>query len=395
MKNVSFTFIFVLFVCGCSRVQDNIKSLHWGNFKATLTESGELHAVNSKMINMPDFSWHYGKTKIVDMGIEGTIVKKGAYVAQVDTSNVIRILVQTESELAIAQADYQKLLIEHKSSLRQWESELESAEAALRLSEIDTLSVQFESIAKKEQSQIEHHMCKLEIDKLKAKILYGEQIQKEEKFILEEKIKNQERAILNAHDTVSRFTLLAPADGMIEYRRRGRPRRKISIGDEFWPGEPIIGLPDLSKMKAAITVNERDVKKILIGQSVMVRLDAFPQRAFHGVITSISKMCHSEDDDSQIKVFDVEILLDDNDPILKPGMTISSEIFVAELEDVFYIQTEYIYEEETGFCIYVSREGDQIRIPVKLGPRNPKQVVVYGNLQKSDMPIYAPKQEES
>ncbi|MCK5347478.1 MAG: hypothetical protein KAR20_28910, partial [Candidatus Heimdallarchaeota archaeon] len=90
-----------------------------------------------------------------------------------------------------------------------------------------------------------------------------------------------------------------------------------------------------------------------------------------------------------------EILLDDNDPVLKPGMTISSEIFVAELEEVFFVRTEYIYEQTGGFCIYVDREGDPLRIPVKLGPRNPKQVVVYGNLEKSDIPIYAPKQEES
>jgi hypothetical protein len=238
-------------------------------------------------------------------------------------------------------------------------------------------------------------MCKLEINKLEAKIFYRKQIQKEEKFILAKKIENHKRAIQKAQDTIDRFTLRAPADGMIEYRRTGRPRRKISIGDEFYRGYPIIGLPDLSKMRASTMINERDIKKLKLGQSAHVRLDAFPQRTFHGVVTSISKMCHPEEDDSQIKVFDVEILLDETDIILKPGMTISCEIFVAELEDVFYVQTSHVYEQADGYCIYVERDGDPKRIPVKLGPRNLKQVVIYGDLEETDLLMKAPEQEKS
>jgi len=395
MNAIFSSFIVMILILGCARDKDESGRLQRGNFKATITESGELQAVSSRIINMPDFSWEYGKIKIIDLETEGTVIKKGAYIAQIDTSSVARKLVQTQSDLAIAEADYQKLLIEHVSALRQLDSELNSAQAALKLSEIDTLSVQFETIAKKEQSHIEHEKCRLEISKLKVKILYREQIQKEEKFILAKKIENHKRAIRDAQNTIDRFTLHAPADGMIEYRSRGRPRRKISIGDEFYRGEPIIGLPDLSKMRATTTVNERDIKKLELGQSANVRLDAFPQRTFHGVVTSISKMCHREEDDSQIKVFDVEILLDETDIILKPGMTISCEIFVAELEDVFYVQSSHIYEEVDGYCIYVSRDGDRMRIPVKLGPRNPKQVVIYGDLEVSDILLNAPEQEES
>jgi RND family efflux transporter MFP subunit len=384
----------ILFIWACSGSDSDLKTLERGKFRATLTESGELHAVNSKIINMPDFSWQYGKTKIVDMKTEGIIVKKGTYIAQVDTSNVVRNLVQTKADLEIAEADFQKLLIEHVSARRQLESELNAAEAALRLAEIDTLSVQFETVAKKEQSKIEHEMCLLEVNKLRSKIFYQSQIHQEEKFILEEKIKNHKRAIRNARDTINRFTLFAPADGMIEYLRRGRPRRKISVGDEFYPGDPIIGLPDLSKMKAATTVNERDVKKVSLGQSVSIRLDAFPQKAFIGKVVFISKMCHPQDEDSQIKVFDVEILLDETDIILKPGMTINCEILVTELEDVFSVRTEHIHEEAEGYCIYIEREGARVRIPVRLGPRNSKAIVVYGDLKESDTLMSAPDLEK-
>jgi len=394
MSRISRTLILSILFISCSSRTNESGTLDWGDFEATLTESGELAAVSARMINMPDFDWRFGKSKIVDLGIEGTLVQKGDFVAQIDTANVVRELVQSLSDLAIAQADYQKMKIEQQAAVRQLESELQAAEAALRLANIDTMSVQFETRAKREQSRIERQMSALEVEKLKAKLHFQRLIQVEDKKILEEKIKNHQRTIQSAHETIRRFTLLAPADGMIEYSTRGRSRTKIAVGDEFWPGDPIIGLPDLSKMKAVITVNERDIRKVEINQTASVRLDAFPQRAFNGKVISISKMCHAKERDSQIKVFDVEILLEKNDPILKPGMTISCEITVAQLEEVFYTPLDAVSEEDGRFYIYVQRDGDRLKIPVKIGSRNTHFIVIYGNLRKSDILLKATDQEQ-
>jgi HlyD family secretion protein len=393
MTRLRCAYILCILLFGCSGSNNSSATLDWGDFEATLTESGELLAVSARIVNMPDFDWRYGESKIVDLGTEGSLVKKGDFIAQIDTSNVVRELVQSLSDLAIAEADYQKMKIEHQAALRQLEAELQAAEAALRLANIDTLSVQFETKAKREQSRIERQMALLEVEKLTATLTFQKLIQKEEKTILEEKIKNHQRTIANARQTIKRFTILAPSAGMIVYSTRGRSRTKIAIGDEFWPGDPIIGLPDLSKMKAAITVNERDIKKVAIGQTATLRLDAFPQRAFNGRVISISKMCHPKERDSQIKVFDVEILLDENDPVLKPGMTISCEITVARLQDVFYTPLESVQEQNGRFYIYVERDGERLKVPVKIGSRNTHHVVIYGNLQKSDILLKAAGRE--
>ena len=375
----------LLIIYSCSgKFRDTIPLQH-GYFKATLTESGELQAVNSRMINMPDYNPRYGEAKILAMQDEGTQVKKGEYVAQIDTSNVVRILKETISNLAIAEADYKKLLIEQESEMRQLESELRSAKAALALAIVDTQSVLFEPKSKRERSRLEYLRSAIDVSKLEAKLNYTQQIQREDKTILEAKIKNNVREIRNAQQTIDRFTITAPADGMIEYRRRGRSRRKISIGEEFWPGEPIIGLPDLSRMKAAIMVNETDIEKIEIGQSVSIRLDAFPQEAFPGKIVTISRMCRYKDrDNPDVKVFDVEILLEGTSIILRPGMTVSCEITIAEFDDVYYIPVEFVQETEDGYQILVKRGSQEKEIKVKLGPRNAHAVVVYGDFLQDD-----------
>jgi multidrug efflux pump subunit AcrA (membrane-fusion protein) len=375
---------------------DGSTRISWGDFKATITESGELRAVNSKMINMPDFDWAYGKRKILDMLEEGTFVKKGQYIAQIDTSNDVRILKETRSNLAISLVDYEKLLIEQKSTFRQLESDLLLAQASLRLASVDTQSVQFESKAKRERSRLEYKMFRLEVEKLTAKLNYTKLIQKEDRVILEAKIANHKRAINNAIDTINRFTLLAPANGMIEYLRIGRPRRKISIGDELWPGEPIIGLPDLSQMKVAMNIGETDIYKIEVGQTASVRLDAFPKKSFPGTIISISKICgYKDEDEADLKVFDVEVLLEGTDAILKPGMTVGCEIAIADLRDVYFVHLSYVQEELSGFVIYIMRESQERSVPVKLGPRNAKQIVVYGDFSKSDLLIQPDKKEQA
>jgi HlyD family secretion protein len=386
----------VLFVIGCYSKSGSTIPIQRGYFKATLTESGELQAVNSRMINMPDYNPRYGEAKILAMQDEGTQVKKGDYVAQIDTSNVVRILTETVSNLAIAQADYQKLLIEQESEMRQLESELRSVKAALALAVVDTQSVLFEPKSKRERSRLEYLRSAIDVSKLESKLKYTRQIQREDKTILEAKIKNNIREIQNARRTIDRFTITAPADGMIEYRRRGRSRRKISIGEEFWPGEPIIGLPDLSQMKAAIMVNETDIEKIELGQPASVRLDAFPQEAFPGKIVTISRMCRYKDRDNQdIKVFDVEVLLEETNIILRPGMTVSCEITIAEFEDVFHIPVEYVQETAGGYQILVKRGSKEKEIKVKLGARNAKEVVVYGDLLQDDRLAYPQEREKA
>ena len=141
MRPLLINIIILIVYIGCNVAPEGSTLISWGDFKATITESGELRAVNSKMINMPDFDWEYGKRKILDMLEEGTLVKKGQYIAQIDTSNDVRILKETRSNLAISLADYEKLLIEQKSPFRQLESDLQLAHASLRLASVDTQSV--------------------------------------------------------------------------------------------------------------------------------------------------------------------------------------------------------------------------------------------------------------
>ena len=373
----------IIFI-SCNMSNDESAVINHGSFEASIIETGELLAVNSRIISIPNFSWHLGKAKIIELKKEGLNVKQGAIVAQLDTSALVRVLRQKEAELQIAQADLNKLLVEHNYQMRNIYANVEAARASFNRALIDTQRVKFEPLTKKELYHLNLQKEQLTLKNNEFKIESTHKIQEEELMIQKEKINQIISAIDKAERNLKRFTIKAPANGMIEYRKNRRTNRKVQIGDEFWPGRPIIGLPDLSRIKVKTQVNETDISKLKLNQKVIVKLDAYPQKSFTGHIIHVGKICHKEDNESKIKIFNVEVLLDNVDIILRPGMTVSCEIIVAELNDVFFVDNVFINQENDSYFLYIKKSSDVNKIRVTLGPRNSKSVVVYGDIDDGD-----------
>ena len=369
------------FCCKVGAPQSVVKS---GPFRVSLVETGELLAVNSRVVVMPMFDWDYGEPKLTELAKEGITVKKGDVVGQLETAGVVRVQGQKEADLAIARADMNKLLVQQEFDRKKTNSELTSAEAALRMALIDTQRTRFESPSKMEISRLNLKMAEVELQNCKQNAETLLKIQKEQLLIQTEQINRILAEIQNAKDTIKLFTLRAPADGMIEYRRMRRSREKIRVGDDFRPGEPLIGLPDLSRMKVVTEINEKDIQKIRVGQQVWVRLDAYPKKSYEGAVSTIGIICREKEDKSRIKVFEVEILLKESSMALRPGMTVSCEIVVSELPEALFVDNNFIYQSGSEYFVQVARSSRIRPVAVKLGPRNNKFVVVSGDLKAGD-----------
>ncbi len=161
-----------------------------------------------------------------------------------------------------------------------------------------------------------------------------------------------------------------------------RSREKVKIGDQLWSGRAIVGLPDLSKMKVLTAVNETDISKIYSGRDVEVRLDAFPKIPFSGKIIKIAQVCHPLNTNRKVKVFDVEVLLDENDPILKPGMTVRCEFLSGDAEVL--IDPDCIGRDDEGTFVTVVDGQERTRVPVRIGKKSGDLLAVRGSLRPGD-----------
>ena len=350
-----------------------------------------MQAARYSIVSMPYFRGEYGRPKIEHLEKEGLWVKKGDKVGKIETLGVEKALGQKKVDLQIALRELDKLKVEQSNEITGLEAELRQAQGALRLAAMDTQRVAFESRIKKELKRLEYRKAELNLRKIEQKIEDKHWIQAEDLLIKQAKITQIIAAIEKAERAIERFTLRAPAEGMIEYRKF-RGGRKVAIGDQLWRGRAIIGLPDLNQMKILTTVGETDIDKVQVGMRTSVRLDAFPKVAFGGSITSISRISRRKDRESRIKVFDVEVLLDTTDPILRPGMTVSCEFLVAALEDALWVPPACVHKEEMGYVVYVKKTLGLKTVAVELGARKADAVVVQGDLQVGDRVLAGRKQ---
>lgn len=382
MKKYGFLFFSLLLFVACSEEENpDFFKIHRGKFIASIVETGELQAVNSRVVVMPNLGWRDRRPKIAWIIDEGSEVKSGDFVLQVDSSNVMKYLREKENELEMALADQRNMLTRHSNEIRQFESQIESAKAELRLAQLQNEKSQFESARNKKVAGLRLENSQLSFKKLERQFATRKKIQENELAIQELKILQLRNEIINSETDIKKTRLFAPIKGIVEYKENWRTGQKIRVGDQVYRRNPLLGIPDLSQMKVLTAVNETDIQKIHMNQKVVVRLDAFPNMPFEGKIIEISRLCHEKRKQPQVKLFDIEILLDESDPVLKPGMTVSCEIVVARLDDAIYISNKAIYKENSHFYIFLQDGGTYKKTQVELGARNSEYSVIQGDFK--------------
>lgn len=354
-----------------------------GDFEATLTETGELLAVNARSVLMPYLGWKYGwQFKITGLAEHGSEVHKGDSVAQVDPANVQKFLLEQENLLEVEKANLTKLLVEQSNKTHELEAKLKEVQADYNLKKLELERYQFESERKQEIKELEFSQARVHMERITRSMELEKIIAVNGRKIQEIKVAQIDGNIQEARDALGKLTVLSPLDGIFQVSKNRRTQKLYRVGDDTYQGAELALVPDLQKIKVKSTINEADIGKVKSGQEVVVRLEAFPDRPFPGKLTEIGKLSHNKEEDSKVKVFDTVILLDDADPALKPGMTVSCEIIFAKLKDVLYVDNRCLKKEEGQYYILIKDQGNRVKKQVEIGPRNNLYTVVYGDFKQ-------------
>ncbi|MBD3332992.1 efflux RND transporter periplasmic adaptor subunit [candidate division GN15 bacterium] len=195
----------------------------------------------------------------------------------------------------------------------------------------------------------------------------------------EVEVERAEDKVRLAQRELDQLTMFAPLPGLVVYLEiwKGGTRGKVQEGDSPWPGQGLVNIPDLSEMIVKTTVSEVDANKVDTGQEVIVKLDALPDKEYHGQVISKSTLARKKDYSSKINVFDVEVLISDNDDHLKPGMSASCEIVVERVPDVVSVPLEAVFEREGETVVYLSNKKKR---EVDVGRRNDMSIEIVDGL---------------
>ena len=106
----------------------------------------------------------------------------------------------------------------------------------------------------------------------------------------------QSRAILNAtHDTLSKTTVRSPIDGIVT-TLPVKAGEVTVIGTMNNAGTQLMTISDMSTVQAVLMVDETPSRNVKVGQKAMLRVDAYPDRTFDGVVTEVGHSPIQKDD---------------------------------------------------------------------------------------------------
>lgn len=188
----------------------------------------------------------------------------------------------------------------------------------------------------------------------------------------------------------------ATVSGLVIYKEVffGSEKRKVQVGDQVWPNQPLIMLPDLSKMVVETQVRETDIYKVEKNQQVLISADAYPELKLRGGVDFIGTLAQEDDARRGGKYFTVSILVERADPRLRPGMSARVELLVERLENANYVPLEAVFERGGKHYCYLVRGGSAEAREVLIGPSNENHVVIEAGLEPGDRVLLADPKDE-
>ncbi len=196
--------------------------------------------------------------------------------------------------------------------------------------------------------------------------------------------------------SLAQCEIRATVAGLVIYKDVffGSEKRKVQVGDQVWPNQPLIMLPDLSQMVVDTQVRETDIYKVQKDQEVLISVDAYPELELTGKVNYIGTLAQTDRARHGGKYFTVTILTDDADPRLRPGMTTRVELLVERLDKATYVALEAVFERGGRNYVYVVRNGSTELQEVLVGPSNENHIVVEAGVTVGDWVLLGDPNEE-
>jgi membrane fusion protein (multidrug efflux system) len=186
------------------------------------------------------------------------------------------------------------------------------------------------------------------------------------------------RASLDQSETLLRYaTITAPFSGIIT-------QRSVDPGALIQANSPIVGLMDFSKVRLQVSVPEIEASRVAVGQPVLVTTDNLPGTHFDGKVTRFTYAL-----DAASRTMLAEVMLDNPDLTLRPGMLVTARIGIEHKESALLMPVDSLVMEKANAFAYTVDGGKAAKHPLKVGFNDGQNVEVLEGLNASDAVILA------
>ncbi|PYJ71455.1 MAG: efflux RND transporter periplasmic adaptor subunit [Verrucomicrobia bacterium] len=155
-------------------------------------------------------------------------------------------------------------------------------------------------------------------------------------------IERAQAASSQARDQLSKTTIYSPMDGTITVLNSKLGERLVATNQ--FAGTEVMRVADLTHMQAVVDVNENDVVNVKLGDKANIKIDAYGDRKFKGVVQQIANTGKTTGAGTQEEVtnFEVKIRIDDHDVALRPGLSCTADIETNMVKDAVAVPMQSV-----------------------------------------------------
>jgi multidrug efflux pump subunit AcrA (membrane-fusion protein) len=376
-----------------------------------------------------------GGTAILDVVPEGTIVKEGDTVVELDSSNLLleldqqKIVISTrESLLAQAQSTLKAAEIAKSEYLeglyiaqeKQLLSELYVAERAKATSEaaLESTKVLYEkAIVAAAQLQAAYANLDDAINKLdgaQTNLVTLRNLTKQKELTLLEagiasaeahlkmqqrNLKLEQQRLKNIENQIARCTIKATATGQVVYvnepdifRSSSQSPFIVAPGAMVRERQVIIWLPNAADMQVKVTVNEARITLIRPGMPVSIRVDAFDDEMMEGEVTKVGQYAEPSGFwGGSINKYATTIKIKNPSLDLRVGMNAEAWIHVEQMPDALQLPVQALAESQGHFFSLVKNGDSYETREVEIGSTNDQVATIERGLEEGDEVVINPR----
>ena len=196
----------------------------------------------------------------------------------------------------------------------------------------------------------------------------------------------------NLESQIANCEILAPQAGMVIHaNERNRRSSEVTIEQGALVDEQktIIKLPDLSRMQVKAKIHETKVEQLRLGMPATVKVQ---DRVYSGKVVSVANQPEpSSWFSASVKEYAATIAIEGETQRLKPGMTASVEIFVADIPDALVVDVTAVVEQRGKFYVWVVTSDGPERRPVIVGRTNESVIEIQDGLVEGEEVLLNPR----
>lgn len=198
------------------------------------------------------------------------------------------------------------------------------------------------------------------------------------------RLRDEARAELaRAESRLTLMELKSPLTGVVTYLTNTAQgwmnAQPFKAGDHVSSGAAIAEIPDLSTLEMESKVEETDRGHIAEGDSVLVHVDAFPEKVFNGTLLTISPLTEKSFEQwPPTGTFRAFGRIAPPDPRLRPGMTAAADIIQTKLPNALSVPAKALFTFQGQPVVYVKADATYKRTPVTVRARNTDEIAIEG-----------------